>query len=302
MCIWISSTVMLIVSLFSNKISGELVFVVNAAVAINWWTRRKTTDLSMNLINQVFFVICSRCKLVTPKNMHLQPGFISKSVIQKNMNHQFLRTTQTKNLLQRNSDTETQRQQSGFVFERRLLSAIGRCTTRDWEGTATTKNQTWLQPQLKLLTSQQSNFLHRIKFSYHLSHYWSGDVINISIERIRQTTIWQSTFSSICIQINITRHIWSKLDATNINRVNGVSSQPHVNNSTQFQRLTLAATVSPTTSIATTLQARHHQLFTWDTSGRISQNVQTTRSRATHSTCTQDQEQLDKHGQRHQHK
>ena len=81
-----------------------------------------------------------------------------------------------------------------------------------------------------------------------------------------------------------------------------MSSQPHVSNSTQFQRLTLAATVSPTTSTATTLQARHHQLFTEDTSGRISQNVQTTRSRATHSTCTQDQEQLDQHGQRHQHK
>ena len=135
-----------------------------------------------------------------------------------------------------------------------------------------------------------------------LAAFNQGTSINTSIERIRQTTIWQSTFSSICTQINISHHICLMLDATNINRVNGMSSQPHVSNSTQFQRLTLAVTVSPTTSTATTLQARHHQLFTEDTSGRISQNVQTTRSRATHSTCTQDQEQLDQHGQRHQHK
>ena len=109
-----------IVAVVVNKLCSELVF-VNAAVATNWWTRRKTTDLSMNLINQVFFVICSRSKLVTPKNTQLQPGFISKSVIQKNTHHQFSSTTQTKNLQQRNSDTE----QATIRFRHQVMKSLG---------------------------------------------------------------------------------------------------------------------------------------------------------------------------------
>ena len=77
--------------------------------------------ISMNLINQVFFVICSRSKLVTPKNTQLQPGFISKSVIQKNTLHQFSSTTQTKNLQQRNSDTE----QATIRFRHQVIKSLG---------------------------------------------------------------------------------------------------------------------------------------------------------------------------------
>ena len=108
-----------IVAVVVNKLCS--VFVVNAAASTNWWTRRKTTDLSMNLINQVFFVICSRSKLVTPKNTQLQPGFISKSVIQKNTHHQFSSTTQTKNLQQRNSDTE----QATIRFRHQVMKSLG---------------------------------------------------------------------------------------------------------------------------------------------------------------------------------
>ena len=63
----------------------------------------------------------SRSKLVSPKNTQLQPGFISKSVIKKNTLHQFSRTTQTKNLQQRNSDTK----QATIRFRFRTMTTLG---------------------------------------------------------------------------------------------------------------------------------------------------------------------------------